>query len=45
MSRVVVLSRGNYSIDGDASRPFTSGKTATVYVEGGQLHVTVDGVT
>ena len=45
VSRVVVLSRGNYSIDGDASRPFTSGKTATVYVEGGQLHVTVDGVT
>ncbi len=45
VSRVVVLSRGNYSIDGDVSRPFTSGKTATIYVEGGQLHVTVDGVT
>lgn len=41
LTRVVVRSRGNYSVGGDAARPFTSGQTATVYVEGGQLHISI----
>ena len=45
VSRVVLLSRGNYSVEGDAARPFTSGQTATVYVEDGQLHITIGAQT
>lgn len=41
LTRVVVRSRGNYSVGGDSARPFTSGQTATVYVEGGQLHISI----
>ena len=45
VTRVVVYSRGNYSVGGNSSRPFMSGQSATVYVEGGELHITIDGTT
>ena len=45
VTRVVVYSHGNYSVGGDASRPLLSGQSATIYVEGGELHITIDGTT
>lgn len=45
VSKVVLLSRGNFSVEGDPARPFTSGQKATVFAEGGQLHITIEDKT
>ncbi len=45
VSKVVLLSRGNFSVEGDSMRPFTSGQKATVFVEDGQLHITIEDKT
>ena len=43
VSRVVLVSHGNYSVGGDGSRPFKSGSTATITLSGGSLKVTIGG--
>lgn len=43
VSRVTVCSRGNFSISTEPPIPFTAGKQAEVFVEGGQLNIELDG--